>query len=56
MLARITEIDQYYTDLKQGTLPQYTVIEPRMATSATGPRCVASFTYTVYGVGACVAV
>ena len=36
-LAKIQEMPNFFTALKEGTLAQYTHLEPRMATSATGP-------------------
>ena len=35
-LARTLEMPQFYDDLKSGTLAQFSLIQPRMATSATG--------------------
>lgn len=36
-LARIKEMPSFFDDLFNGTLPRYSLIQPRMATSATGP-------------------
>eukprot|EP00047_Mylnosiga_fluctuans_P005125 m.238581 g.238581 ORF g.238581 m.238581 type:complete len:524 (+) comp13323_c0_seq1:1-1572(+) len=36
-LALVQEMPNFFTDLKAGTLPQYSLIEPRMATSRSGP-------------------
>ncbi len=36
-LARVLEMPNFYAQVANGTLPQYTLIQPRMATSATGP-------------------
>lgn len=36
-LERIQEMPNFFADLEQGTLPQFSLLEPRMATSATGP-------------------
>ncbi len=36
-LANVEEMPAFYDRVANGTLPQYTLIQPRMATSATGP-------------------
>lgn len=36
-VQRIQEMPNFFADLEQGTLPQFSLLEPRMATSATGP-------------------
>ena len=36
-LALVQEMPAFYEDIKGGTLPQYVLIQPRMATSKTGP-------------------
>ena len=36
-LALVQEMPAFYEDLKNGELPQYVLIQPRMATSRTGP-------------------
>ena len=36
-LALIQEMPAFFTDLQEGTLPRFSLIQPRMATSATGP-------------------
>lgn len=36
-LARVLEMPNFYAQVANGTLPQYSLIQPRMATSATGP-------------------
>jgi hypothetical protein len=33
-VARMQEMPNFYTDLQQGTLPQFSLIEPRMATKS----------------------
>jgi phospholipase C len=35
-LSRVVEMDAFYNDLSKGTLPQYSLIQPRMATSKNG--------------------
>ena len=36
-IVRLQGMPHFYTDLKAGTLAQYTLIQPRLATSPTGP-------------------
>jgi hypothetical protein len=36
-LARIKEMPSFFDDLFNGTLPRFSLIQPRMASSATGP-------------------
>lgn len=36
-LALIQEMPAFFTDITAGTLPQFSFIQPRMATSSTGP-------------------
>lgn len=36
-LARVQEIPSFFSDLTNGTLPRYSLIQPRMASSPTGP-------------------
>lgn len=36
-LKNVVEMPQFYADLRDGTLANFTLIQPRMATSATGP-------------------
>lgn len=36
-LQRVVEMPSFYSDIKEGTLPRYSLIQPRMASSSTGP-------------------
>jgi len=36
-LQHVLEMPNFYSSIESGTLPQYSLIQPRMASSSTGP-------------------
>ena len=36
-LSRVVDMPNFYSDIAAGTLPRYSLLQPRMSTSATGP-------------------